>query len=380
MRKALLLLMCLMLTCTSVSAGAVTLAELRTEVPDRLVLEVDGPNGTVSIDAPIVLPDGETLPILQAKRLTFHAANLLEQFPLGRGATQSEKDAASPWNYDGTPILAFTCAPQDGRASLLLASGLGECARFPLPVGEQPPGNDMPASRPMEIVREIVGRFGTDAEVDIRERQLIGQSGLFRYSQNIIDPNKPVKGYEKGSWALYVAQYMRGVEIFGGRYNPFEGFEKQTQEIWPELVLYTYMHIMDEDDFSVNISLLREDAVLMEDVSLAPFSEIQSAITKRIAEGQLQSVYRVSLGYSISMNKGDSLRSGGLANTDMPFILTPVWQVKGYDLKDKESREWAGYTEPTVDEVLNDGRNTFELRLDARTGKPLEGFHFEMSP
>lgn len=84
MRKFILVVLCILsVTILVARAEQVTLAELKRQVPERLQMSVTTDEGkTIAVDAPIVLPEGDVLPVVLVKRATFDLANLHQVFPL----------------------------------------------------------------------------------------------------------------------------------------------------------------------------------------------------------------------------------------------------------------------------------------------------------
>lgn len=386
---ALAALLALGLAGATLAEETVTLAELKRHAPERLALTAQtAEDGTVAIDVPVQLPEGDTLPILLARRMTFDCADMLEHYPYEKGLDHITKKAMAAWWYDGTPVLSLNAIPQkSGKSKQYRGVTAG---RIALPDGETPPGNAMPFTRPLEILYENLRLFGGDDTVDIRATCQYARGGLcgFGSSRSVynstigrsnVDPGKPVKGYEKGLWELHGTQYLRGAPVFDGNYVPYPSFWEETEYLlWPSTVLWVYLSVLEEDDFSLGLALLQEEKVLVEDAALAPFSVIQEAIQERMAQGQLKSAYALELGYTLCMRREDlPLRDGPGEGTDQRFVLVPAWRVQGYDTKDQDTLPDPEEI-PSKEAMERDDQRAYELRLDARTGEPLMDFFADL--
>ncbi|MEA5016849.1 MAG: hypothetical protein VB099_20065 [Candidatus Limiplasma sp.] len=394
MSGALAALLALGMTGAALAEEAVTLAELKRQAPERLALTVQTVQGdTVAIDMPVALPEEETLPILEARRMTFDCADMREHYPQAKGLEPTVKKAEAAWWYDGTPVLSINAVPQKSRKSKMYRGV--NAGRIALPDGETPPGNTMPSTRPLEILYENIRLFGGDDTVDIRATCQYARGGLcgFGSSRPIynstigrsnVDPSKPVKGYEKGLWELCGTQYLRGAPVFDGVYVPYESFWEKNENAleyfpWPgSNVAWISLSVLEEDDFSMGVALLQEEKALVEDAVLAPFGVIQEAIQKRIAQGQLKSAYRLELGYTVCIRREDwPVQSWPGEDTDQRFVLVPAWRVQGYDTKDQDTLPDPKEI-PSREAMERDDQRAYELRLDARTGEPLVDFFTDL--
>lgn len=364
---------------------AVSLPELRAGVPERLVLEVTTQEGeTVRVDAAIDLPEGGALPILRAEPLRFDAANMTDHYPLPAGLSSTQRKAQTHWNYDGSPVLSIWAIPKDGNRSRI-EDRIGMDS-FDLE-GGQPAENGMPPERPLAILRENLLRFSPSGDADIRviaRRATSGQYGLkdeytpdngsdwySEPSKDALDPSKPIKGYSKGFWKIRIAQYLEGAEVFQGRYNPWPGFEQETGVLWPDPARGD-AQVLEEDDFYGYLELLSPTESLTGDTPLVPFETVRQAIAERIQAGDLRSVYRLSLGYTVCYEQAlEDVRGRDPRDPGFSYVLVPTWRVIGYDRKDAERRETHGGSEPSMEELIQTAyTGAFELRLDARTGEP----------
>lgn len=367
-------LLSLVIGSAALADETITLAELKQQVPDNLVLDMTTHDGeTIHVDMPVVLPEGDTLPVLRVKPVLFDASDMAAKYPKGKGLINEAE--VSGWAYKGTHVLAVYIKPQNGKKPRSTPETSTESGRYVM-TGGVPEGNGMPSTRPLEIVQENAARFSGRDDLDIRVYKQYPMSGLYHYTNiahpDTLDLKKPRKGFEKGTWQLYPAQYIRGAEIFQGLYQPSAQYDWNAKGFWPDLAC-GWLFVLDEDDYGMGLCLLDETEVIIDDAPLAPFSAIQTAIEQRIQSGQLKSGYKLTLGYTICCRPGDP--SGILDDSDPAlarFTLIPAWRIDGYDTKDSET---LGGREATQEELQRYPWQSFTLRLDARTGDPLMDYH-----
>ncbi len=366
--------------------GTVTLKELKAQAPRRLQMSVITNTGqTVTVDAPIVLPEGDALPIVLCKRAAFDTTHIREYYPLEKGLPRYVIEASTAWDYAGSPVMHVLAESKKD----ILSGKTDYSTRSLLPIGEPPPLNAYTVEQAMEFIDKNIRLFHCDTTPDIRPLAAYALGGLCRvksvkitdqssgasWREIVADPEKPIKGCEKGLWDIRLAQYMHGAQIFEdyypyGMYNPPENGNS-----W-DLPVRFHAQIMDGENCNILIAALLEKETLIAETPLLPFPKVESLIRARMESGKLQSVYQVTLGYSVKIVRGDSFAVNDEWNMDARFVLVPEWQILGYDVKDHENTAYAGYAPPSEEEILMPemyGRYglRYELRLDARTGEPV---------
>ena len=370
--------------CSFAEGNTVTLAELKAQAPERLQMTVTTDAGnTITVDAPVILPNADTIPTLLAKRATFNTANLEEHYPLEKGLPAYVRQASSAYDYDGSPSIGYCtgkASDLDGKTDYSM--------RAVLAPSETPPENDLTLEQVRQLVYDSIAEFDGDTTADLRVYRVNAMSGLYRikmvtfedkeagvrYRMPEIDPSKPIKGASKGMWNVRLTQYFHGIPVFPSDYNitedKFDG--------WPYPII-AQVRIMDESAMDVLLSYCAEESVLLPDTALASFDKVQESIRARLQSGQLKSVYQVSLGYAVTLVKGDSflIKPENDYNMDARFVLIPVWQVCGYDLKDRSHRYFQGFTEPDELTVMQSLDSDFELWLDATTAQPVSSAEYD---
>ena len=366
MKKILAEMLALMMAlsgcaCSFAEGNTVTLAELKAQAPERLQMIVTTDAGnTVTVDAPIILPDTDTLPVLLCE--SWH-------FDMERQAQEGQKESQSN----------------------LLFGKTDSTDRYVLPMGSTPPENDMTLEQVMAFIMRYNQQWDGDPNVDLRLTCAAAMSGLCGMSSRkvtdggasfgmiVADPDKPIKGKEKGCWYIEPEQYLHGVRVIDEKNQ----HQYAASDAWQADPTYSFGTIMDDENYTLVLRYLQEKQTLADDYRLADWSTLESAIRDLIAQDKLKSVYQVELVYIVKTlpTVTEKWKTGELTDDDfinMTYVLVPAWEIKGRRL----GRDNAGYfmssDEPSRETVLMDGLGSdyiperYTLRLQADTAAVLE--------
>ncbi|MCI5957359.1 MAG: hypothetical protein MRZ54_10280 [Clostridiales bacterium] len=396
MKKRIAGFLALVLT-LSVCGGALaggdtfTLAELKAQAPERLQMTVTSATGeTVTVDAPVILPDADVLPVLKCKSQLFETARANDFFFPDKKSRQSAtyKQFVSREATDAFPFLNIA----KESAPYLLTGKTDTTRRSPLAMGETPPESDFTLEQAVELILRYNAAFGGNPDVDLRPTQAVAMSGLCKMKSAkvtneatgvsvraiVADPERPVKGKEKGLWLISLSQYLHGVRVIddsnrryraSGYYNPYPTKNRS--------------NVMDGENFRVFLSYLQEEGTLTDDYPLAGWDAVESSIRALIEQGKLKSVYQVELVYLVKMLRADheAFKRGEFTQEDAfscDFALVPVWEIKGWNLYKANEKYFASGTSPDRETILmnNFGQDfqqeDYVLRLNADTAKPFE--------
>lgn len=368
----------------SACGEAVTLAELKVQAPQRLEMAVTTDGGeTVTVDAPVLLPSADAMPIVQAEYMLMDTTRLREKYPLEQGMPSYVRIADAAYNFAGSPVISYyvgSASAIDGKTDY--------STRAVLAPGETPPESDWTLDQIVQLVYARITEFGGDPTVDLRVYRANAMSGLYRmkmvpfenkeagvsFPMPDIDRDQPIKKQSKGIWDVRLTQYFHNIPVFPTCYRA----SGEGDDGWPYPVM-GYLRVLDESNMSMLFSCCVETGVIREDTALAPFAQVERAIRERIRSGQLQSVYQVELGYMVRLAKGDSflVEPESSFNTNARFVLTPLWQICGYDLKDRDRRYFQGFTAPSEQEIMQSLDGDFQLWLDAATAQPITGYEYD---
>lgn len=391
MKKMLTGLLSLLLTlaacgCSLAESATVTLAELKAQAPDRLQMTVvTNAGSTVTVDAPVILPDTDKLPVLLCRSQRFDITKVLEAYPLEKGTPTYNQFHSLPDR--NSPFLNVVKESK----SYLLWGRTDTTARYALPVGMPPPENSLTAEAALDLILRNNAPFGGDPDVDLRLNHAIAMSGLCKmksakttdpatgvsFRMIVADPEQPVKGREKGLWKINLAQYLNGVRVIDESHSrlPVEG-------VWKPYPTKNECLVMDEDNFRLLLGYLHMERELTEDYPLAAWPAVEETLRELIRQDKLKSVYQVELVYLVKTFQADNdaWQRGDLKlNTpfDLDCPLVPVWEIKGWGLNENNKKYFASGSSPDRETLLLNGwgqqyrAEDYTLRLNADTATPM---------
>ncbi|MDD3409334.1 MAG: hypothetical protein PHY12_00845 [Eubacteriales bacterium] len=393
MNKLISALLALTLTlpvcaCSFAESDTVTLAELKATAPESVSFTIGGE----VYDAPVILPEADEISLLLCKHTAFDTSDLREKYPWTKGTSSLERKADSYSHFAGSPEINYnvgTWSDLYGKTDV--------STRQTLPIGETPPENTLTTDDVLKLVQARVAEFGGDPSVDLRVWRATAMSGLYRMKMSqytspdgkvsfrmpAIDPEQPIENASMGAWNVSIAQYIGGMPILPGIYFPEE--ERDYVHLF-DYVCGAMIYILNKDVMQMSACTAEVVNTLAADLPLAPFQMVADAIQQRIDEGWLQSVYRITLGYTPVPVRGEAFishdpGSDGAPNAAARCVLVPTWNVEGYDLKDRSTREMMGYTAPDRQTVLHVDPSQsyrYEVRFDAQTGEPLKYYEYSL--
>ena len=374
-RKLLLALCALLGLACAARAEEITLAQMKEQAPNYLQMTVTAETGeTVEILAPVVLPEGDALPVLRCRQATFDASHMTDFYPRDPDEPAYMRIAGTYWNVEDSPLLVVLRNWDHGD---------GRTVHKRLPQGELPPYVEVDADRAKEILLEEAARFDCDIVPELRLERAVPYSGVYSTKAGtFFEADKAIAGKERGMWNLEFSQVLRGARVISNFYYPTgePGAEDGMVEVWGS-VTNADINISAEDEYAMSLSLLVEESELLPDSPLLPFDALEKIIESRVAGGQLHSVYTLTLGYypfyEAGKRRNDWItdENGNEAqdpHSTATYVLKPVWRIQGVDEKDRGHFGIDGEA-PDREEVLfhDPGDPDFELLLDARTGQML---------
>ncbi|MDD3409335.1 MAG: hypothetical protein PHY12_00850 [Eubacteriales bacterium] len=368
--EMLALMMALMMAlsvcaCSFAEGSTVTLAELKAQAPERLQMTVTTEAGeTVTVDAPVILPDADVLPVLLCRNQLFIFAEDDQHHVL-----YSKKESSQNLLYGKTDTTG----------------------RYPLLMGEKPPENDFTLEQAVELIMRNNAELGGDTNVDLRPNRVAAMSGLCKMKSTKVtneatgvsfrapmaNPKYPVKGKEKGLWCIKMSQYLRGVRVIDDSERRY-----LTDGYWSPSPTKNESYVMDDENFKVLIGYLREERTLTNDYPLASWDAVENSLRTLIQENKLKSVYLVELVYLVKALLADHeaiQRSEWTKDAfSCDYALVPVWEIKGWNLYEQNVKYFANDTSPDRETILMNGigesfpQEDYVLRLNADTATPFE--------
>ena len=320
----------LMPTLALASGDMVSVSELRqqVEVMGRWTQTYDTPNGEVSVDIPIIVPEVENMPILQVSAVM--GKDVAEERGLPKAADQ--ENAGAGIFYDDFDILSKLNANVDDAAMIFCANPEEIDLAF-LQVSHNDPNsmrmgswdyssdyyypnemnpetlfaeeNDQPLSAADDVLvvllQNYYGRENADYGVDYVEVRGKARKRVGR-TKNDLGAYK--KDYPKATYYISFRQKLEGIPIYLeiGHKMLTTNQTYVTQEVALKCqrirgIETNTLEYMDETSFILDTTWMREEKRIQEDVPLATLEDVMRALEKRIEEGYIRDIDALRLGY-----------------------------------------------------------------------------------
>ena len=320
----------LMPTLALASGDMVSISELRqqVEVMGRWTQTYDTPNGEVSVDIPIIVPEVENMPILQVSAVM--GKDVAEEKGLHKSVDR--ENAGAGIFYDDFDILSKLNANVDDAAMIFCANPEEIDLAF-LQVSHNDPNsmrmgswdyssdyyypnemnpetlfaeeNDQPLSAADDVLAVLLqnyyGRENADYGVDYVEVRGKARKRVGR-TKNDLGAYK--KDYPKATYYISFRQKLEGIPIYLeiGHKMLTTNQTHVTQEVALKCqrirgIETNTLEYMDETSFILDTTWMREEKRIQEDVPLATLEDVMRALEKRIEEGYIRDIYALRLGY-----------------------------------------------------------------------------------
>lgn len=308
----------------------VSISELRQQVEmmGRWTQTYDTPNGEVSVDIPIIVPEVENMPILQVSAVM--GKDVAEERGLPKAADQ--ENAGAGIFYDDFDILSKLNADVDDAAMIFCANPKEIDLAF-LQVSHNDPNsmrggswdyssdyyypnemnsetlfaeeNDQPMSTANDalavLLQNYYGKENADYDVDYVEVRGKARKRVGR-TKNDLGAYK--KDYPNGTYYISFRQKLEGIPIYLeiGHKMLTTNQTYVTQEVALKCqrirgIETNTLEYMDETSFILDTTWMREEKRIQEDVPLATLEDVMRALEKRIEEGYIRDIYALRLGY-----------------------------------------------------------------------------------
>ena len=320
----------LMPTLALASGDMVSVSELRqqVEVMGRWTQTYDTPNGEVSVDIPIIVPEVENMPILQVSAVM--GKDVAEERGLPKAADQ--ENAGAGIFYDDFDILSKLNANVDDAAMIFCANPEEIDLAF-LQVSHNDPNsmrmgswdyssdyyypnemnpetlfaeeNEQMLSTANDalavLLQNYYGKENADYDVDYVEVRGKARKRVGR-TKNDLGAYK--KDYPNGTYYISFRQKLEGIPIYAeiGHKMLTTNQTYVTQEVALKCqrirgIETNTLEYMDETSFILDTTWMREEKRIQEDVPLATLDEVIQALEKKIEEGYIRDIYALRLGY-----------------------------------------------------------------------------------
>ena len=320
----------LMPTLALASGDMVSISELRQQVEamGRWTQTYDTPNGEVSVDIPIIVPEVENMPILQVSAVMGKDVaeekgliKSVDQENAGAGIFYDDFDILSKLNADVDDAAMIFCAnPKEIDLAFFqvnldepLAKRLGNwdySSDYYYPNEMNPETlfaeeNDQPLSAADDVLAALLqnyyGRENADYGVDYVE---VRGKARKRAGRTKNDLGAYKKDYPKGTYYISFRQKLEGIPIYAeiGHKMLTTNQTHITQEVALKCqrirgIETNTLEYMDETSFILDTTWMREEKQIWEDVPLVTLDEVMQALEKKIEEGYIRDIYVLRLGY-----------------------------------------------------------------------------------
>ena len=319
----------LVLMMATASADMVSISELRqqVEVMGRWTQTYDTPNGEVSVDIPIIVPEVENVPILQVSAVM--GKDVAEERGLPKAADQ--ENAGAGILYDDVDILSKLNADVDDTAMIFCANPKEIDLAF-LQVSHNDPNsmrrgswdyssdyyylnevnpemlfaeeNDQPLSAANDVLAVLLQNYygNENADYDVDYVEVRGRARK-RTGRTKNDLGAYKKDYPKGTYYISFRQKIGGLPVYMEIGQKMLTTDKThvTQETALKCSRVSWINIngleyMDGASFMLNATWMMEEKKIQEDVPLATLDEVIQALEKKIEEGYIRDIYALRLG------------------------------------------------------------------------------------
>ena len=320
----------LMPTLALANSDMVSISELRqqVEVMGRWTHTYDTPNGEVSVDIPIIVPEVENMPILQVSAVM--GKDVAEEKGLLKSVDQ--ENAGAGIFYDDFDILSKLNADVDDAAMIFCANPKEIDLAF-LQVSHNDPNsmrmgswdyssdyyypNEMnpetlfaeenermlsTANNALAVLlQNYYGKENADYDVDYVEVRGRARKRAGR-TKNDLGAYK--KDYPKGTYYISFRQKLGGIPIYLeiGHKMLTTNQTYVTQEVALKCqrirgIETNTLEYMDETSFILDTTWMREEKRIQEDVPLETLEDVMRALEKKIEEGYIRDIDALRLGY-----------------------------------------------------------------------------------
>ena len=320
----------LMPTLALASGDMVSISELRqqVEVMGRWTQTYDTPNGEVSVDIPIIVPEVENMPILQVSAVM--GKDVAEEKGLHKSVDQ--ENAGAGIFYDDFDILSKLNANVDDAAMIFCANPEEIDLAF-LQVSHNDPNsmrmgswdyssdyyypdemnpetlfaeeNEQPMSTANDVLAVLLQNYygNENADYDVDYVEVRGRARK-RAGRTKNDLGAYKKDYPEGTYYISFRQKIGGLPVYMeiGQKMLTTDQTHVTQEVALKCqrirgIETNTLEYMDETSFILDTTWMREEKRIQEDVPLATLEDVMRALEKRIEEGYIRNIYALRLGY-----------------------------------------------------------------------------------
>lgn len=340
-----------------------TVSQLRESVPARWTTTIETKWRDVAIDAEIVTPDVEAIPVvkvgydLHPSPLTPEESGWVEvndSYETGSLILYMTDDTGKPpRKINGRKV---------NRDPVSKENWYGDFD----PNQTYIPLSDIRFSEIQDLIRDELVKFGyppEDFDLETPERMWL-QHWYFAGTKEDAAPAEILMD-------LYTK--LNGITVYGHILDAVRntrGERARKDGFWDSMTTsVAYEGVIDRLSL-LFISHLLPVETLADDVPLCPFSMIQKSLEQEIKKGRVRKIYEISLGYVLYCEPGVYQEQGQEPDySNIFYYVKPMWRVNCLKASGAQKELEEAYSDGTV---TDDERNTVaytQFLVDAQTGE-----------
>ena len=356
---SLLLMIVLLLSVTAEAEDRFTISEIYEQYNGQRWQESYQTvrNETVTIDAPFLIPDVDSAPVIRVGHYPILNPALCDIYgsyprPYRNYMSWARSDDGCTlamhqyWEFEIPEQYAGKC--HFGEEVFLLDE---------IDWNLHAENNDMTMGEAHALLpaklNEILTAYGSGTiELQLRDAYTMG---LYRDKDN--QPLVDHRGY-----GFDFKQIIRGIPALGNAHLTYQHGRMRTNYRWESVYdNWINLEMSSPTSYSMSVKLWQEEECLYEDIPLVPFETGKAAIEKMISDGLIRHIRRVQLGY-VAYVEPDH-------NTNH-WILVPTWVVDCDWFPDAKDDFWKEEFEDEPNPYSRSGAHL--IYLNAQTGKLLD--------
>jgi len=314
-----------------------SVTEIRQSTPERWQETYETQWRTITVDAPIEVPDVERFPVIRIVTRDAVDESLLTGYKQVTGNRNGNLDAIM-----GTPSHTIL---NNEKIRQNVSFYNGEIPDV------QPENNSLPYTEALGIITDACARLFGNIELSVEQTSILGRVYRFKVVNGQREWLDPVT--EKGYYFIILNQGFRGIDYEASTecYDVL-GLSNESYMSEP----YVCFSLYDADGYLAHFTLRQELDEVYADVPILPFADAKAAIEEEILAGRLRSVDEIKLCYAPYYDPADS----------SILWLLPVWYVRGAYTRNP-SREFTPWLN-SDGSVIDSGVETAEVVYQAQLG------------
>ena len=343
MKRFLALLLTLLLPLGAAAEEYCTVTQLRSQAPARWTQTYATPWREISVDAPVLLPQVDALPVITVAYDLGEAVSASGRWEVRRspgGALSIDIGSVDDQRPRGTFHSAQYYAPYD---SATFAPGSREDVTAAL----------LEAEAMLRDCGMPEGLFDLTCPAEVDVWWITDRQG---------------KQVGRCEYCLSLRQSLNGIHLLGHAFLGMPGSMREGKGGEYSASVGATLCYISGEHASFWGDTLRETGRVAEDMPLCSFDRVLEAMEQEITAGRLRRVDEVELGYILYNVPGAARDPGRFWRRDAAYYAVPTWLVSGIYVEDP-ARDWSPAADP--DQPVRSDLHYAYLLFDAQTGQLL---------